>query len=128
MKASLTPASIPQPFGHYSHGILAEGQRILVTSGQLGMRDVNFIPRTAEEQAELCFAAIDAILAEGGMSRSDVVRINAFVIDRQYIHRYMKVRDAWIGETTTPPASTLIVVSGFTRPEFLVEVEVTAIA
>lgn len=127
MKASLTPASLPQPFGNYSHGILAEGQRILFTSGQLGMRDGNFIPRTAEEQTELCFAYIDAILAEGGMTRANVVRINAFVTDRQHMRHYMKVRDTWIGETSAPPASTLVVVSGFTREEFLVEVEVTAV-
>jgi enamine deaminase RidA (YjgF/YER057c/UK114 family) len=34
------------------------------------------------------------------------------------------VRDRYVGDP--PPASTLLVVSGFTRPEFLVEVEVIA--
>jgi enamine deaminase RidA (YjgF/YER057c/UK114 family) len=37
---------------------------------------------------------------------------------------YMAVRDRMAG--TPPPASTLMIVSGFTRPEFLVEVEVVA--
>jgi enamine deaminase RidA (YjgF/YER057c/UK114 family) len=36
----------------------------------------------------------------------------------------MLVRDRFVPEP--PPASTLVIVAGFTRPEFLVEVEATA--
>ena len=36
----------------------------------------------------------------------------------------MSIRDLYIADP--PPASTLMIVSGFARPEFLVEVEVTA--
>jgi enamine deaminase RidA (YjgF/YER057c/UK114 family) len=36
----------------------------------------------------------------------------------------MKARDEFIGNP--PPASTLMVVQGFARPEFLVEVEAVA--
>jgi enamine deaminase RidA (YjgF/YER057c/UK114 family) len=39
---------------------------------------------------------------------------------------YMKVRDRHVGNP--PPASTLMIVAGFTRPEFLVEVEAIAAA
>jgi enamine deaminase RidA (YjgF/YER057c/UK114 family) len=39
---------------------------------------------------------------------------------------YMAARDAWLAGVARLPASTLVIVSGFTRPEFLVEVEVTA--
>jgi enamine deaminase RidA (YjgF/YER057c/UK114 family) len=39
---------------------------------------------------------------------------------------YMKVRDAHVG--APPPASTLMIVSGFTRAEFVVEVEAIAAA
>ena len=38
----------------------------------------------------------------------------------------MDVRDRYVGDP--PPASTLMIVSGFARPEFLVEVEVIAVA
>ena len=36
----------------------------------------------------------------------------------------MAVRDRMVG--SPPPASTLMIVSGFARPEFLVEIEVVA--
>ncbi len=75
-------------------------------------------------QAELCFKAIGAILEEAGMTYADVIRIAGFVTSREDFPAYMAVRDRF---TLDPkPASTLIVVGGFTRAEFLVEVEVTA--
>jgi enamine deaminase RidA (YjgF/YER057c/UK114 family) len=38
----------------------------------------------------------------------------------------MAARDAWCAGLERLPASTLVIVSGFTRPEFKVEVEVAA--
>ncbi|MEL6125281.1 MAG: RidA family protein, partial [Pseudomonadota bacterium] len=40
----------------------------------------------------------------------------------------MTARDAAFATVSPPPASTLMIVGGFTRPEFLVEIEVTAAA
>ena len=40
----------------------------------------------------------------------------------------MEARDKWVAELDAPPASTLVIVSGFARPELKVEVEVTACA
>lgn len=93
-------------------------------SGQLGISVADHVPETAEEQAILCFEAIGACLAEAQMSFADVVRINAYVTDRAYMGPYMAVRDRYAG--LPPPASTLMIVSGFTRPEFKVEVEAIA--
>jgi enamine deaminase RidA (YjgF/YER057c/UK114 family) len=84
------------------------------------------IPEGAEAQADLCFAAIDAILAEAGFDRMDTVRINAFVTDRAHMGGYMAARDRWCAGMARLPASTLVIVAGFTRPEFKVEVEVAA--
>lgn len=39
---------------------------------------------------------------------------------------YMAARDAWLAEVSRLPASKLVIVAGFTRAEFLVEIEVTA--
>jgi 2-iminobutanoate/2-iminopropanoate deaminase len=60
------------------------------------------------------------------MTLANVVRINAYVTDRAHMAGYMAVRDRLFPEN--PPASTLVIVSGFTRPEFKVEVEVVAAA
>ena len=103
-----------------------DGARWIVTSGQLGIPVADVVPEGAEAQAALCFANCAAILAEGGMGPQDVVRINAFVTDRADMAGYMAARDAWLAEVSRLPASTLVIVAGFTRAEFLVEIEVTA--
>ncbi len=125
MPHSLQPAAIRPPFGRYSHGIeIPPGWRLVVTSGQLGVAPDDTVPDGVEAQAELCFGNIRAILAEAGMSLADIVRIGAYVTDRADMRPYMAVRDRHIGDP--PPASTLMIVQGFTRPEMKVEVEVMA--
>lgn len=121
----LNPTSIRAPFARYSHGVeVPAGYRLVVCSGQLGIAADESIPDDAGEQAELCFQNIAAILAEAGLTLADVVRINAFVSDRSYLRPYMGVRDRLFDDP--PPASTLMIVSGFARPEFKVEIEVIA--
>jgi len=130
-RRTLAPASIRPPFARYAHGVaVPAGWRLLVTSGQLGIGPDERVPDGAEAQARLCFAACAAILAEGGMRPQHTIRINAFVTDRAHMAGYMAARDGWLAEVPEDalPASTLVIVSGFTRPEFLVEVEVTAAA
>ncbi len=125
----ITPPAIRPPFARYSHAVeVAAGARLLFGSGQLGLEPDDTLPEGAEAQAERCFANLDAILAEAGMSRANVVRLNSFVTDRAHMAGYMAARDRWCAEIPAPPASTLVIVSGFTRPEFLVEVEMIAAA
>ena len=121
----LTPASIRPPFANYAHSVeVPAGHRLLFVSGQLGVGPDDVAPDGAEAQARLCFANIAAILAEAGMEMRDVVRLNAYVAGREHLAGYMKARDAVVGDP--PPASTLMVVSGFARPEFVVEIEAVA--
>ncbi len=123
----LQPASIAAPFARYAHGVeVPAGSRLAVTSGQLALAADGSVPDGARAQADLCFANCAAILAEAGMGPADVIRINAYVTDRAHMAGYMAARDAWLAGVSRLPASTLVIVSGFTRPEFVVEVEVTA--
>ncbi|MEM1161841.1 MAG: RidA family protein [Pseudomonadota bacterium] len=127
MLKALNPTTIRPPFAKYSHGIEAPPGCSLVTlSGQLGVTADDLAPDGAREQAEVCFANIDAILQDAGMTRASVMRINAYVTDRTHMPGYMAARDQWIERLDPPPASTLMIVSGFTRPEFKVEIEVLA--
>jgi enamine deaminase RidA (YjgF/YER057c/UK114 family) len=121
----LTPNSIKPPFARYSHGVaVPAGKRLVLCSGQLGIGADDAIPEDAGAQAELCFSNIAAILGEAGLGLGDIVRINAYVTDRSCLRPYMAVRDRLFSDPA--PASTLMIVSGFARPEFKVEIEVTA--
>ncbi|MGC3938834.1 RidA family protein [Roseobacter sp. EG26] len=126
---SLQPSQIAPPFARYSHGVeIPIGMRIVRTAGQLGMAQDGSVPDTAEAQANICFANIQAILAEAQMSAKDVCHVSAYVTDRIHFAGYMKARDAFVQGARVLPSSTLLIVSGFTRPEYLVEVEVWAAA
>jgi enamine deaminase RidA (YjgF/YER057c/UK114 family) len=121
----LTPKSIKPPFARYSHGVeVPAGKRLVLCSGQVGIGPDDSVPEEAGAQAELCFGNIAAILGEAGLGLKDIVRINAYVTDRAYLQPYMDVRNRLFENPA--PASTLMIVSGFARPEFKVEVEVTA--
>lgn len=122
-----TPSSIRAPFARYSHGVeVPAGHRLMLCSGQLSITPDDQVPESAEEQTELCFANVAAVLDSAGMGLADIVRINAFVTDRAHLPGYMKVRDRLFADPA--PASTLMIVSGFAREEFKVEIEVIAAA
>ena len=127
MLSHFTPLHIRPPFARYSHGVsVRAGARILFCSGQLGIGPDDLVPEDAPAQSTLCFDNIRAVLEEAGMSAADVVRLNAYVTDRAYLADYMAARDAFIESIDPPPASTLMVVTGFAREIFKVEVEAIA--
>ncbi len=121
----LKPKSIRPPFARYSHGVeVPAGKRLVLCSGQLGIGPDDSVPEDAGAQAELCFANIAAVLAESQLGLADIVRINTFVAGRAFLKPYMEVRDRLFVDPA--PASTLIIVSGFSRPEFKIEIEAIA--
>ncbi|ADZ69220.1 RidA family protein [Polymorphum gilvum] len=125
MSRALTPLTIRRPFARYSHAVeVPADHRLVFASGQLGIDANDTVPEGVEAQARLCFQNVGAILADAGMGFENIVRINAFVTGREHLPGYMRVRDEFAG--TPPPASTLMIVSGFAREEFVVEIEVIA--
>jgi enamine deaminase RidA (YjgF/YER057c/UK114 family) len=95
-------------------------------SGQLGISADAEVPADCAGQARLCFENIRAVLAEAGMGFEHVVKLTAFVTGREHLRPYMEVRNEMFAEPY--PASTLMIVAGFARPEFVVEVEAIAAA
>jgi enamine deaminase RidA (YjgF/YER057c/UK114 family) len=126
MRVAINPPSIRPPLAAYSHGLLTPvGSRMLFASGQLGMDVTGAIPDDVEAQAVLCFENIKAILAEADMGFEHVTRYAGFVTERAFFPIYGAVRERYaVGSAF---ASTLLIVSGFTLPQFKVEVEITAV-
>ncbi len=125
MNRAISPPSMRAPLARYSHAVMIPpNARWLTTSGQLGVAPDGSVPDSVEEQCVLCFENLKAILVAAEMTFADVVRFSAFVTDRAYFPIYGAVRGRYaVGDAF---ASTLVIVSGFTLPEFKVEVEVTA--
>ena len=122
-----TPTTIHPPFSNYALGMeVPAGSRLMFCSGQLGIAADATIPPSAGAQTEICFANIKAVLLSAGMDFSNIIRINAYVTDRAYLPEYMAVRNLLF--PVESPASTLMIVSGFAREIFKVEIEVVAAA
>ena len=125
MHKSLSPSSIHPPFAPYSPGIeVSSRSRFVFVSGQLGIDKDGVVPPDAAGQARVVFDNIRAILGEAGMGLKDIVKLNAYVTGRQHMRGYMDVRNALFAEPY--PASTLMIVGGFTREEFVVGIEAIA--
>ena len=121
----LSPQDIHPPFAPYSHGVvIPAGQKLVFLSGQLGIGADGTVPPDCAGQTKLCFENIAAVLREAGLGLENIVRINAFVSGREHLRPYMDVRNTLFADPL--PASTLMIVSGFARPEFFVEIEAVA--
>lgn len=105
---------------------MAADHRLVITAGQLGIDPDEKIPEGSEAQADICFANIAAILAEDGMTMANIVRVSVYVTAREHMEGYRRSRDRQF--PGTPPSTTLIVVAGLVRPEFVIEIEAIAAA
>ena len=122
----VNPSTVHPPVAAYSHAIEvpAEAKRLIV-SGQLGLRPDGTLPETAEGQAEQAWCNLLAILDDAGYGLGDVVRLRLFVTDSQYLPAIRTVRDRFLGGQR--PASTLVVISGLAKPEYVFEMEAEAV-
>jgi enamine deaminase RidA (YjgF/YER057c/UK114 family) len=121
------PASAARPMSPYSQGVLVPaGMRTLFVSGQVGVSADGKTPPTVEEQLEIVWDNIEKIVTEGGMALSDIVSIRGYLLSKDAVPAYRKSYTARLAGTK--PASTLVVIKELVAPQFLVEVEVVAMA
>lgn len=85
--------------------------------------DAMTLPPDIAAQGRACFATIRRVLADGGFTMSDIVRVQYTVVDAGLVDALAPVLAAALGEVR--PAATMVI-AGLIRPEMLVEIEVTA--
>lgn len=78
-----------------------------------------------EAQCRQVFHNLETVLTQSGAAFEHVVKLTAFFTDITNIPLYTRVRAEFTG--VTPPASTAIEVSRLAHPEFMIEVEATAV-
>lgn len=79
----------------------------------------------AAAQATKCFETIERSLAQVGASLSDVVRTRIMLVDLSDWKEVAQVRGALFKDIL--PVDTVVEVSGFINPEWLIEIEVDAV-
>ena len=76
-------------------------------------------------QAEKAMANIDMLLKESGSELSHICKITIYLVDVRYREAVYNVIGRWLKGVY--PVSTGIVVSALARPEWLVEIDATAV-
>jgi enamine deaminase RidA (YjgF/YER057c/UK114 family) len=78
-----------------------------------------------EAQTEKAMANIDMLLEEAGSSLEDIVKVTVYLIDPRYRETVYRTMGRWLKGVF--PVSTGIVVQALARPEWLVEIDATAV-
>ena len=115
-------AAAPAAVGPYSQAVRTGN--LLLTSGQLGLDpETGILPEGVEAQTKQALQNIDAILAEAGFSREDVVKTTVFIRNMGDFGTVNGIYADFFGEHK--PARSCVEVSALPKGG-LVEIEVTA--
>jgi len=125
MKEFRNPQDVHQPLGGYSHQIEIKGnERMLVLSGQVGMREDGTIPDDPIEQIDLALENIFRNLRTANMDVKDLVKLTYYLVGEIDT---IKRRELVAGKLQEhKPCSTLLYVARLATPALRVEIDAWA--
>ena len=97
------------------------GKQIMVAGTAPIEPDGSTTPGDAAAQMERCCQIIAQAIADLDGAIDDTVRTCIYLTDRADFESVARVHGKWFG--TARPACTTLIVSGFIRPEWMVEIE-----
>jgi len=114
------------PISHYAHAVRADGP-LLFVSGVVPVDEQGDLAGGDDvvEQARAVFRNLEAVLAAGGASFADVVKVTVFLTDVDDRPKINPVRQEVFGAAR--PASTLVEVSRLAIEGAKIEVEAVAL-
>ena len=127
---NVNPWTWQDEFG-FSQAVEVSGHsRVLMCAGQTSSAADGQVLHAGDMRAQVVQALdnLETVLAQANMSLSNVVRLNYYVTD---IDAFFGAADALgerLGAAGIQPASTLLQVSRLAFPDFMFEVEATAMA
>jgi len=114
----------------FSHAVAHRGARTIECSGQVAWDDDGVLVGAGDlaTQAAQVFRNLRKILAHAGATPSDVVRMRTYVVNHtpDKLEVIGPAIAAFFGDAL-PSANTLIGVQALALPEFLIEIEATAV-
>ncbi|MEU7564636.1 RidA family protein [Streptomyces fradiae] len=115
----------------FNQGELVSGHsRTLYLSGQTATNKDGGPEHPGDMAAQLALSLdnVEAVLAEAGMSLSDLVRLNVYTTDVDLLLQHYGVLAGRLGAAGAAPASTMLGVTRLAFPGLMVELEGTAVA
>lgn len=125
MKEFRNPQDVHQPVGSYSHQIEVRGnERLLVISGQVGMREDGTVPDDPLEQIDVAFDNVLRNLRAADMDITDMIKITYYLVgESDAAKRRELILSKLQGHR---PCSTLLFVAALANPVYKVEIDAWA--
>src|SRR5436190_1444737 len=127
-KRQIQSDKIRQPSGHFSQAIAVEAKgKLIFISGMTSRRADGTIAGIGDIEAQtrqVCENIKAAVEAAGG-TMDDVCRVDVYVRNMEHFDSIHKVRREYF--KNPPPASTMVEVSKFTSPDYLIEINAIAV-
>jgi 2-iminobutanoate/2-iminopropanoate deaminase len=119
---------IGKPSGHFAHANAIEARgRIVFISGMTSKAADGSVVGVGDIEAQtrqMCENVKAAIEAAGG-TMADICRVDVYVKDMAGFDTILRVRREYFPDP--PPASTMVAISGFTHPDYLIEMNAIAV-
>jgi 2-iminobutanoate/2-iminopropanoate deaminase len=127
-KKDIRSSKLPTPSGHFAQAIEIEAKgRLVFISGMVakgGDGKVVGVGDIEAQTTQVCENLKAAIEAAGG-TMDDICRVDVYVRNMEHFDRIHKVRREYF--KAPPPASTMVEVSKFTSPDYLIEISAIAV-
>ena len=108
---------------NYAPAVAAGG--LLFVAGQIGLRADGTIPTSVEEQIDLAFRRLGAILQAAGLGFEDLVELVSYHVDiDKQLASFREIKDRYIKDNA--PAWTILGVAAVARPTLFVEIKAVA--
>jgi enamine deaminase RidA (YjgF/YER057c/UK114 family) len=125
----LNPPALCKTHG-WTHVVATDGGRTIHVSGQVGINaDGEVVGKgDLKKQTEQAFENVRQALAAAGATFHDVAVTRLYVVNLrpEHVPIIREVRSRYVS-AEHPPASTLVGVSALVGPDWLIEIEATAV-
>ena len=127
-RQQIVSPKIGKPSGHFSHANAIEARgRIVFISGMTSKAADGTVVGVGDIEAQtrqMCENVKAAVEAAGG-TMNDICRVDVYIKDMAGFDIVHRVRREYFPDP--PPASTMVAVSGFTHPDYLIEMSAIAV-
>jgi len=127
MHKEISPKGVFKPNAPTSLATLTKGDSVVHIGGQMPVNELGELvgKQDIEAQSIQVIKNMIAVVESEGGDAKDICRITVYLLDRRYLPKIMDVRKRFFKEPY--PTTTVVVVAGLANPDWLVEIEGTAV-
>ncbi|MCS4593855.1 RidA family protein [Brevibacterium sediminis] len=129
-RTAVNPVTWSQELGFNQGEVVSGETRTLYISGQTAMSSDGRPQHDGDIEAQLSLATanLEAVLAEAGMSLSNLVRLNVYTTDVDALFPHYGLLAGKLGSAGAAPTTTMLGVTRLAIPGQMIELEGTAVA